>query len=374
MRNAVARARRPSPSRTDAARLARADRPRERPGHHPHRQPPGREHAQHPGAGFADALGRGAQLVVVDPRFSVAAGKARYWLPIKPGTDIALLLAWANVLIEERLYDADFVAQQTVGFEELKAHVKDKTPEWAWPITGIRPDLIRDSARLIGSARPASLIHPGRHTVWYGDDTQRERAMAILVALLGNWGRRGGYVLQEKMGIGPYELPTPIPHREGAQRQGRRGQGEGGTRSRPRSSRRGSATRRSRAPLFYDLKAWLVYGCNLMQALPKRSEVIEAIQHLEHLDRGGVLPAEIAGWADVVLPECTYLEREDDLWNGAVAQAVHRHPACSSRAARRLEAELVDRQGAGRQGRPRAVLPVDRRGRVREGARRGRGA
>ena len=82
---------------------------------------------------LAEALGRGAQLVVVDPRFSVAAGKARYWLPIKPGTDIALLLAWINVLLEEKLYDAEYLAAHAVGLEELKAHVADKTPEWAWP-------------------------------------------------------------------------------------------------------------------------------------------------------------------------------------------------------------------------------------------------
>ncbi len=56
---------------------------------------------------FADALGNGAELVVVDPRFSTAAGKARYWLPIKPGTDIALLLAWMHVIINENRYDAD---------------------------------------------------------------------------------------------------------------------------------------------------------------------------------------------------------------------------------------------------------------------------
>jgi thiosulfate reductase/polysulfide reductase chain A len=264
---------------------------------------------------LADALGRGAQLVVVDPRFSVAASKARYWLPIKPGTDIALLLAWANVLVEERLYDADFVAAQTTGFEELKAHVKDKTPEWAWPITGLRPELIRDSARLIGSARPSSLIHPGRHTVWYGDDTQRERAMAILVALLGSWGRRGGYVFQEKMGVGPYKLPTPIPPHEGGKGKADVVKGKSyPVATEVLASGLCDATRPGSA--LYDLKAWLVYGCNLMQALPKRSEVIEAIQALDHLTVVDVLPAEIAGWADVVLPECTYLEREDDLWNG----------------------------------------------------------
>ena len=79
---------------------------------------------------------RAAELVVVDPRFSTAAGKARYWLPIKPGTDIALLLAWMHVILGEGLYDRDYVEKHAIGFEELSAHVADKTPEWAYPRTG----------------------------------------------------------------------------------------------------------------------------------------------------------------------------------------------------------------------------------------------
>ena len=60
---------------------------------------------------FSQAIGNGAQLIVVDPRYSVAASKARYWLPIKPGTDTALLLAWMNVIIEKKLYDAEYIGK-----------------------------------------------------------------------------------------------------------------------------------------------------------------------------------------------------------------------------------------------------------------------
>jgi thiosulfate reductase/polysulfide reductase chain A len=259
---------------------------------------------------LADAIGNGAQLVVVDPRFSVAASKARYWLPIKPGTDIALLLAWMNVIVEEKLYDGDYLAKHALGFDELKAHVADKTPEWAWPITGIKPDLIRASARLIGASRPASLIHPGRHTVWYGDDTQRERAMAILAALVGSWGRRGGYVVQDKYPLPPY--PLDLPHlAKVAAKADKPKPGLYPLATEVLASGLCDATRPGQS--LYDLKGWIVYGCNLMQAMPKRSEVVEAIQHLEHLVVVDVLPAEIAGFADVVLPEATFLEREDDL-------------------------------------------------------------
>ncbi len=263
---------------------------------------------------LADALGKGAQLVVVDPRFSVAASKARYWLPIRPGTDIALLLAWTQVLLKERLFDAEYVAAHASGLTELKAHVADTTPEWAGPITGLDPGLIRDSARLIGASRPASLIHPGRHTVWYGDDTQRERAMAILVALLGNWGRRGGYLKQDRFPLAgyPHAGPPPPPSRPKVDRP--RG-GRYPLANEVLASGLCDATRPGQS--LYDLKAWLVYGCNLVQAMPDRPQLLEAIQRLELLVAVDVLPAEICGWADVVLPEATYLERDDDAWNGA---------------------------------------------------------
>jgi len=266
---------------------------------------------------LAEAIGKGAQLVVVDPRFSVAAAKARYWLPIKPGTDIALLLAWMNVMIEEKQYEAEYLSKFATGLDELKAHVADKTPEWAYPVTGIRPELIRETARLIASARPASLIHPGRHTTWYGDDTQRERAMAILAALLGSWGRRGGYLSYGKMGLPPFKIAKAFPH------------GDKGPADKPKAGGYPIADEILASGLVdasipghaaYDLKAWLVYGSNLMQALPNRKQTIAAIQKLDLLVAIDVLPAEICGWADVVLPEATYLERDDDVSSPAYKQ------------------------------------------------------
>ena len=68
---------------------------------------------------LAAALRRDATLITVDPRFSVPAGKSKYWLPIKPGTDIALLLAWMHVLIDEGLYDKDYIERYATGFEQL---------------------------------------------------------------------------------------------------------------------------------------------------------------------------------------------------------------------------------------------------------------
>ena len=260
---------------------------------------------------LAEAIGKGAGLVVVDPRFSVAASKAKFWLPVKPGTDIALLLAWIHVLVAEDLYDAEYVAKHAEGLEQLRAHVADKTPEWAHAITGVKAELIRASARFMGGARPASLVHPGRHTTWYGDDTQRERAMAILAALLGSWGRRGGYVIHSKLSIPPYPLPADLPHAEGRPQADKPRSGGYPLATEVLASGLCDATMPGQA--LYDLKAWIVYGCNLLQAMPARQELVEKMQHLDFLLAVDVLPAEITGWADVVLPEATFLERDDDL-------------------------------------------------------------
>ncbi|HID21232.1 MAG TPA: nitrate reductase, partial [Planctomycetaceae bacterium] len=264
---------------------------------------------------FADALARGCQLVVVDPRFSTAAGKARYWLPIKPGTDIALLLAWMHVMIREGRYDADYIRKHAIGFDKLKEHVKDKTPAWAYAITGIRPELIVETARFIAGFRPASLIHPGRRTTWYGDDTQRARAMALLTALLGSWGRRGGYLLPSAM-----ELPR-FPYTKYAYHPKHKADRHGSLyplADETLASGLCDATIPGKTP--YELKGWMVYGTNLLQSLPNPKETQRAIQALEFIVSIDVLPSEICGWSDVVLPECTYLERCDELWAPAYKQ------------------------------------------------------
>ena len=265
---------------------------------------------------FTDAIARGAQLVVVDPRFSVAASKAKYWLPIKPGTDIALLLAWMHVIIDEKRYDRDYLEKYALGFDKLKEHVADKTPQWAFAITGLDPNLIRDSARLISAFGSASLIHPGRHVTWYGDDTQRARAMAMLAALLGSWGRRGGYINQSSLSIP--EFPYTQYEYKPKFKADKPDASLYPLADETLASGLCDATIPGKTP--YDLKGWIVYGTNLLQTLPNPKQTMQAIQALDFIVSIDVLPAEICGWSDVVLPECTYLERCDSLWSPAYKQ------------------------------------------------------
>jgi thiosulfate reductase/polysulfide reductase chain A len=256
---------------------------------------------------FATGLSRGAKLIAVDPRFSTAAAKADWWLPIRPGTDIALLLAWMNVLIAERLYDEPYVAKYAQGFDQLAAHVREFTPEWAETITELPAAQIRETARAMGQAKPAVVIHPGRHVTWYGDDTQRARAMAILTALLGSWGRKGGMFLPTPLSSGGFELPD-FPESE-------RGRADGAGGRFPLASEELGVTNGlidatlSADP--YPIKAWIVYGQNVLEAIPQRHRTFQAIEQLDLMVVVDVLPVEQIDYADLVLPEATYLERYD---------------------------------------------------------------
>ncbi len=256
---------------------------------------------------MAEAIDKQATIITVDPRFSTAASKSKYWLAIKPATDLALLLAWTHVIIQEELYDRHYVETYTMGFEQLKAHVSTFTPEWAYGITTIEPDVIRATAREMAAASPAVIVHPGRHVTWYGDDTQRLRAVAILNALLGSWGRRGGFYLPEKASLPKFPSPE-FPKPAWTWRDILPGQYP--LASLPVTNALVDASH----PDFkgeHKIKAWMVAGSNLIVTMPDVQRTLDAIQNLDFMVVIDTMPAEITGYADIVLPECTYLERYD---------------------------------------------------------------
>ncbi len=266
---------------------------------------------------MSDAIDKGATIITVDPRFSTAASKSKFWLPIKPSTDLALLLAWINVIVENEWYDKDYIQRYAYGFDQLKAHVKKYTPEWAYGITTIDPNLIRNTAKEMHDASPAVIVHPGRHVTWYGDDTQRLRAIAILNALLGSWGRRGGFYKPERVHLPDFPVPDfPTPKRMPQKAY------EGKYRLANEVVSNGICEATIPSPdRPFNFKMWIVNGTNLMAALPDQKQTIEAINNLDLLVVVDTMPVEITGYADVILPECTYLERYD-----MIRKSPHREP------------------------------------------------
>jgi len=269
---------------------------------------------------LAEAINKDVTLITVDPRFSVPAGKSKYWLPIKPGTDIALLLAWMNVLITEDLCDTEYLDQHAIGFEQLAEHVRTYTPEWVYLETGIRPEVIRETAREMAKAAPATIVHPGRHAVWYGDDTQRSRAIAMLNALLGSWNRKGGFYIPEKVDLPAYPMPD-YPKTKFSTADAYPGKW-------PFASQ-GVTNGVIEASIGEDafFKGWLVYGTNLPQTIPGVADKLKAAaDSLDLVVVVETMPSEMCGYADIILPECTYLERYDELRNSG-----ERHPSLALR-------------------------------------------
>ena len=160
-------------------------------------------------------LKSGAELVIIDPRKIDLVTKSKKWLQIRPGTDHALALGFLNVIIEESLYDKNFVEKWTYGFEDLKNHVKKYTPEKVSEITWVPPDLIRETAKLYAISKPAVIQwgNPIEHNIHTFHIT---RALICLMAICGNLDIPGGNVQAKDpkvMGLGPFVQADLFPNK-----------------------------------------------------------------------------------------------------------------------------------------------------------------
>lgn len=145
------------------------------------------------GKTVSGALKKAEKVIVIDPRRTVEAGKADFWLQIKPGTDGALALAMIHCIINEELFDGDFVKKHTTGFKELKEHVKTFTPAWASVITTVPEELITGAARTYAECSPAS-IQWGNGIDMSHCSFHTSRSLSILRAITGNIDIPGGDV------------------------------------------------------------------------------------------------------------------------------------------------------------------------------------
>jgi formate dehydrogenase alpha subunit len=139
------------------------------------------------------AQARGARILIIDPRRTQIARFADLHLQPLPGTDVAWLNGLMNVILSEGLEDKAYIAERTEGFEELKAAVAEYTPEKVQEISGIPAEALRAAARLYASARPAALLYTmgiTQHTT----GTDNVKSCANLAMITGNLGISGGGV------------------------------------------------------------------------------------------------------------------------------------------------------------------------------------
>jgi anaerobic selenocysteine-containing dehydrogenase len=151
-----------------------------------------------------EARRNGAKLVVIDPYKTRTASLADWWIPIAPGTDVALALGMMHVIIAENLYDADYVRCATIGFEQLRERAAEYTPERVAKWTGIPAEDIVRLAREYATTRPAAIrLNYGIQRVQNGG--MATRAVAMLPCLIGSWKEVGGGLQMSLSGAFPHD-------------------------------------------------------------------------------------------------------------------------------------------------------------------------
>ena len=152
------------------------------------------------GHAVIDLMKRGAKLISVDPRVNWLATRAEVHLRVRPGTDTALAMAWLSIIINEDLYDHDFVEKWTYGFEEFSARINDPdkgmTPERAAEICEVPVEDIYRAARLYAAAKPASIAW-GLAFDQNQNGNQAAHCVLALMAICGNIDVPGGQIIAE---------------------------------------------------------------------------------------------------------------------------------------------------------------------------------
>ena len=264
---------------------------------------------------FFAAKNNGAKIVVFDPRMSFTAAKADEWIPIKPGTDLAVVLAMINVIIGEGLYDKDYVEKYTSGLDKLAEHVRQYTPEWAAQISGVPAGDITRIARELATAKPSVIPTHKRDAGGpnYINSFQLARAEIVLSALIGSIEKPGGFYFPRQPKVRSMDEFAPAKYPEMKEKRridglhlfplmSKLGIGNFGTFAHGLTSaiEKGDP---------YPVKVALVNQYNLL-SFPNPDLVMKALIKLDFMAVVDILPSEMAQLADILLPETHFLETE----------------------------------------------------------------
>jgi anaerobic selenocysteine-containing dehydrogenase len=259
---------------------------------------------------LTDALNRKPINIVVDPRKPKPAGPVDLWLPLRPATDAAMALGWMNVIINEELYDREFIEKYCHGFEELRRRVQDYPLAKVADITWCDPEMIAHAARSYATTRPGCIAW-GNGTDQLGNNTfQATRSLLILMGLTGNLDAPGGNVFYPAPKLNFFELWDKLPPEQEKKRLG-------GDRfkalnltpyayAHPPSLYHTILTEKP-----YPVKAYIVVGNNTVTCFPNTKRIIEAMKKLDLLVVQDIFMTPTAEYADIVLPAAGNLERDE---------------------------------------------------------------
>jgi anaerobic selenocysteine-containing dehydrogenase len=250
---------------------------------------------------------RGGQVIVVDPRKTETAMKADIHLAVKPGTDAVLILNLLHVIFHEELWDKPFVEKWIHGFQAFCEAVRDQafSPERGQRMTGIMPATVRSVARTYASTKPAS-IFTGNGLEHHGHGVNTIRLLALLKAITGNLDVSGGDLFTPRPKLRDITTPLPEPSMPpvGIERFPVfcRTRKEAHALSLPDAILEGKP---------YPIKGMVITGGNPSLEWPDSQRTVEALRALEFLMVIDVVRSPDSEYAHVILPACTFLERDE---------------------------------------------------------------
>ncbi len=278
--------------------------------------------ANHPVAAtfLKNEAAAGKTLIVMDPRRNPIADHATHFLQFKPDTDVALLNAIMNAVIEQGLADKSFVAERTTGFEALKQHLLAFTPERMAPICGIDATTIREVARIYASSR-ASICFWGMGISQHVHGTDNARALISLVLMTGQIGRpgtglhplRGQNNVQGASDVGLIPMVFPDYQRVDNPEVRARFEALWGAALDPNPGL--TVVEIMHAVTDGQIRGMYIMGENPAMSDPNLNHARAALARLEHLVVQEIFMTETAWYADVILPASAFPEKTGSFTN-----------------------------------------------------------